>query len=124
MRGSKDSSSEVSLSEIVTVLHSVPNHTIMQWWIQDFSLGAGGRRPPTWALFGKNVCENERIGSHRGRAPGTSPRSANTIMCHRDWILDLCGNVAVAWSRDRPLTLFNNRMLVFMIRFMTQLSAK
>ena len=23
----------------------------------------GGRRPPTWALFAKNVCENERIGS-------------------------------------------------------------
>ena len=22
--------------------------------------------PPTWALFGENVCENERIGSHRG----------------------------------------------------------
>ena len=24
----------------------------------------GGCRPPTWALFGENVCENERIGSH------------------------------------------------------------
>ena len=23
----------------------------------------GGRRPPTWVLFGKNICENERIGS-------------------------------------------------------------
>ena len=22
--------------------------------------------PLTWALFGENVCENERIGSHRG----------------------------------------------------------
>ena len=33
----------------------------------------GGRGPPTWALFGENVCENERIGSHRGRAPGTAP---------------------------------------------------
>ena len=33
----------------------------------------GGRGPPTWALFGENVCENERIGSHRGRAPGTPP---------------------------------------------------
>ena len=28
----------------------------------------GGRRPPTWALFGENVCENERIGSHWGGA--------------------------------------------------------
>ena len=26
----------------------------------------GGHRPPTWALFGENVCENERIGSHMG----------------------------------------------------------
>ena len=34
----------------------------------------GGRGPPMWALFGENVCENERIGSHRGgRAPGTPP---------------------------------------------------
>ena len=37
----------------------------------------GGCGPPTWALFGENVCKNERIGSHRGRAPGTPPRSAN-----------------------------------------------
>ena len=34
----------------------------------------GGHGPPTWALFGVNVCENERIGSHRGwRARGTPP---------------------------------------------------
>ena len=34
----------------------------------------GGRGPPTRALFGENVCQNKRIGSHRGwRAPGTSP---------------------------------------------------
>ena len=26
----------------------------------------GGREPPTWPLFGENVCENERIGSHGG----------------------------------------------------------
>ena len=26
----------------------------------------GGRGPPTSVLFGKNVCENERTGSHRG----------------------------------------------------------
>ena len=43
----------------------------------------GGRGPPTWALFGENVCENQRIGSRRGwRAPGTlppPPRSANVV---------------------------------------------
>ena len=45
---------------------------------------AGGRRavegrpPPMWALFGKNVCENERIGScwrggtHRRRPLGSA----------------------------------------------------
>ena len=25
----------------------------------------GGRGPPTWALFGENMYENKRIGSHR-----------------------------------------------------------
>ena len=31
----------------------------------------GGHGPPMWALFGENVCENERIGFRRGggRAP-------------------------------------------------------
>ena len=24
----------------------------------------GEHGPPTWALFGENVCKNERIGSH------------------------------------------------------------
>ena len=33
----------------------------------------GGRGPPKWALFGENVCENEIIGSHRGRVLGTPP---------------------------------------------------
>ena len=34
----------------------------------------GGHGPPMWALFGENVCENERIGSHgRGHAPGMPP---------------------------------------------------
>ena len=40
----------------------------------------GGRGPPTWALFGENVWKNERIGCHRGRAPGTPPRSANVVL--------------------------------------------
>ena len=34
----------------------------------------GGRGPPTWVLFSKNVCENKRIWSRReGHAPGTPP---------------------------------------------------
>ena len=34
----------------------------------------GGRGPLTWALFAKNVCENERIWSRRGgHVPGTPP---------------------------------------------------
>ena len=40
----------------------------------------GGHGPPTWALFGENVCENERIGSHRGGVRrARPPRSANAI---------------------------------------------
>ena len=45
-----------------------------------FPVGGGGvdslgeRGPPTWVLFGKNVCKNERIWSHRGgRAGRTLP---------------------------------------------------
>ena len=36
-------------------------------------VGGGGRGPPTWALFGENVCENERIGSQKGGVPGARP---------------------------------------------------
>ena len=37
-----------------------------------------GCGPPTRVLFGKNVCENERMGSHWGRAPENFVcRSAN-----------------------------------------------
>ena len=46
--------------------------------VADPGFPVGGRGPPTWAPFGENVCENERIGSHRGWCvPGTPPRSAN-----------------------------------------------
>ena len=46
----------------------------MQWRIQDFPLwGGGGRRPATQALFGENVCENERIGSSWGARAGGAP---------------------------------------------------
>ena len=44
----------------------------------------GGRQPPTWVLFGKNVCENERIGSCWGGGGGGTcwqrpPRPANAV---------------------------------------------
>ena len=38
-----------------------------------------GRGPPTQALFGENVCENERIGSHREACARHAPRSANVV---------------------------------------------
>ena len=41
--------------------------------VADPGFPVGGRGPPMWALFGENVCENERIGSHRGHVPGTPP---------------------------------------------------
>ena len=50
----------------------------MQWRIQDFPWR--GRQLPTPVLFGENVCKNERIGSHKGRAPDTPPRSANEVV--------------------------------------------
>ena len=38
-------------------------------------LGGGGHGPPMQALFDENVCENERIGSHRGlHAPSMPPQ--------------------------------------------------
>ena len=46
----------------------------------------GGRGPPMWVLFGENVCQNERIGSHGGCAPENLVcRSANG--CQRQWCL-------------------------------------
>ena len=42
--------------------------------IYNFSLGGSD---PTRALFGKNVCKNERIGSRGGGAPPAPPGSAN-----------------------------------------------
>ena len=41
----------------------------------------GGREPPTRALFGENVCKNERIGPHRGGVRRARPRrSANAYI--------------------------------------------
>ena len=61
---------------------------INPWRIQDFPLG-GGRPSPTWALFGENVCENERIGSRWGGAPAAPPGSTNVnakkLLAHRDF---------------------------------------
>ena len=49
--------------------------------VADPGFPVGGRGPPTWALFGENVCKNERIGSHGGGGVRRArpPRSANTI---------------------------------------------
>ena len=60
-----------------------------------------GRGPPTWVLFGKNGCENERIGSHRGMSP----------VCPLDlpmaWMLSiLCTDLskpAALVRHDRPI---------------------
>ena len=43
----------------------------LQWRIQDCPLR--GRRPPTQALFGENVCKNERIGSRWGACTSGAP---------------------------------------------------
>ena len=61
------------------------NATIFDTTVADPGFPIGGRAPVRgcgplmWVLFGENVCEKERIGSHRvWRAPGTPPpRSAN-----------------------------------------------
>ena len=42
----------------------------------------GGRPPPTWVLFGKNICKNERIGSCFGGAPAAPLGSANVRLTH------------------------------------------
>ena len=34
--------------------------------VADPGFPVGGRGPPTWVLFSKNVCKNERIWSHGG----------------------------------------------------------
>ena len=40
-----------------------------------------GHQPLTGALFGENVCENERTGSCRGHALGMPTRSTNAVEC-------------------------------------------
>ena len=41
----------------------------------------GGCGPPTWALFGENVCENERIGSRKGVGDGGGGRAPVNFVC-------------------------------------------
>ena len=41
--------------------------------VADPGFPVGGCGPPTWVLFGKNVCENERIWSHRGACARHAP---------------------------------------------------
>ena len=50
-----------------------------KYTVADPGFPVGGRGPPTQVLFTENVCKSKRIWSHRGRAPGTPPRSANGI---------------------------------------------
>ena len=49
--------------------------------VADPGFPEGGRGPPMWALFGENVCENERIGP-----PLDPPMVMTTILgnlsCH------------------------------------------
>ena len=41
-------------------------HSWLPVTVADQGFPVGGRGPPMQVLFGKNVCENERIGSRRG----------------------------------------------------------
>ena len=43
--------------------------------------GGGGRRPLPWVLFGKNVCENQRIGSRFGGGHWRPPPDL-PMRCH------------------------------------------
>ena len=61
----------------------IPSFTVAD---PGFPVGGGGRAPvrgvwtQMWALFGENVCKNERIGSHGGGVRrARPPRSANAL---------------------------------------------
>ena len=55
----------------------------------------GGCGPPTQALFTRNVCKNEKIGSHRGVCTGHAPRSANGNVI---WMKTSIGQSTVKYS--------------------------
>ena len=61
----------------------------------------GGCGPPMWALFSKNVCKNERIGSHKGgMCQACPPRSANVYifwsLCQTHEVLFNIGQIITA----------------------------
>ena len=95
----------VSLMSVISILIDVfqgagpdPGFSVGGAWTH-----FGGFWPPTWALFSENVCENERIGSCRGRAPARPldppMRGLGEIDCC--FVLQLCLMFAI-------LLCFNN----------------
>ena len=67
---------------LATLKYSAFNIIILNSGADPGFLVGGGHGPLTKALFGENVCENERIGSRGGRAPENFVcRSANVNTC-------------------------------------------
>ena len=65
--------------------------------VADPGFPVGGRGPPMQALFGKNVCENERIGSWGGACAGHAsldlPMVYTQDLCHFFiYTINLCQN--------------------------------
>ena len=65
----------------------------------------GGHGPPTWALFGENVCENERIGSHWGEhVPGMPPPPYPPMKCVNRLIGSCyCYCYSMVWVEERKI---------------------
>ena len=63
VEGEEQSSSSFSEGDAPTLTVADPG----------FPVGGRGRGPLTRALFGENVCTNERIGSHRGPCTWHTP---------------------------------------------------
>ena len=61
---------KINYDQVSTLLGFNSNHIIYSGGSRISRRGGvdplGGRVPPTWVLFGKNVCENKRIWSRRG----------------------------------------------------------
>ena len=68
----------------------------------------GGRGPLTWVLFGKNVCENERIWSRRGG--GACARHAPTRSA----------NAAVLPKQNIKLHSLDNGLILQRLRFCSE----
>ena len=72
IRIKSNSSSTVCLcSSHDTLLFSI--HNLENISAADAGFPVGERRPAMRALFGKNVCENKRIGSHWGGCTPAAP---------------------------------------------------